>query len=450
MTATASTCDTMKVNMADGNCGGCTFEVMVDYKDGMAVNPIGVFTEATTINGVTYAAGTPYRNANGDVMTSNAPNTSGQQDTSAAEVWIALKKDNETFGSYANGAEVVLPDSKRGENFMPEEGDSFTIINICLPYAYIVAAEQKLYHALLDYMEKNNPRTWSFSVKFSSIYYKKHYEFMDKWFNESSEVPFVYNSITRKYFVQSYSYKMSNSSSLPEVTVELNEKVKKRNIYYPVPYNQNNELSAVYDIQQQKNLKKAVSDYISGAVPQNINAENVHIRGDVILSNGVSLNAQIDAFNSQIFTNDKIQTKDNVWSKIKNVAEAENLFADGLFVTEHNDVTATNSVVSKIEDGVFGKDGLRIEIDSSKSGAGVVFEQKVFVSEETDYTVVFYGKSDSETPIEIVASYFDEKDTFVDNETFVKELGEEWQKFALLLKTPKCSSYMVIQMNKSE
>lgn len=176
----------------------------------------------------------------------------------------------------------------------------------------------------------------------------------------------------------------------------------------------------------------------------------MQISGDIILSNGVSLNAQIDAFNSQIFTNDKIQTKDNVWSKIKNVAEAENLFADGLFVTEHNDVTATNSVVSKIEDGVFGKDGLRIEIDSSKAGAGVVFEQKVSVFEETSYTVVFYAKSDSETPIEIVASYFDEKDTFVDNETFVKELVEEWQKFALLLKTPKDSSYMVIQMNKSE
>ena len=72
------------------------------------------------------------------------------------------------------------------------------------------------------------------------------------------------------------------------------------------------------------------------------------------------------------------------------------------------------------------------------------------VFEETSYTVVFYGKSDSETPIEIVASYFDDEDTFVDNETFVKELGEEWQKFALLLNTPKDSSYMTIQMNKSE
>lgn len=442
--------DTMKLNMADGNCGGCTFEVMVKYQsDGMAYNPVGVFDEATTINGVTYPAGSPKRNLQtGDVLVNRKEDI--QQDTSTSEVWIALKKDNETFGSYANGAEVVLPDSKRGENFIPEEGDSFTIINICLPYAYIVAAEQKLYHALLDYMEKNNPRTWSFAIKFSSIYYKKHYEFMDRWFNESSEVPFVYNGITRKYFVQSYSYKMSDKSALPEVTVELNEKIKKRNVYYPVPYNPYQNVG--YEQSQAKRLYTSIINSVFGntATPSDYNVNDLRVNGDITLSDGTSLNAQIIAANSHIFSNEQIQTKDNIWSKIKNVAEAENLFSDGLFVTEHNDVTATNSVVSKIENGVFGKDGLRVEIDSSKDGAGVVFEQKVPVFEETDYTVVFYAKSDSETPVEIVLSCFDDKDSLVGSDNFVKELDKNWQKIALLSKTPKDSSYMTIQMNKSE
>ena len=440
--------DTMKLNMADGNCGGCTFEVMVDYKSGMAVNPIGVFTQATTINGVTYAAGTPYRNANGDVMTSNAPNTSGQQDTSAAEVWIALKKDNETFGSYANGAEVVLPDSKRGENFIPQEGDSFTIINICLPYAYIVAAEQKLYHALLDYMEKNNPRTWSFSIKFSSIYYKKHYEFMDKWFNESSEVPFVYNNIARKYFVQSYSYKMSSNSALPEVTVELNEKIKKRNVFYPIPYNPYQNTEYVQS-QNKRAVMKIVNEMIGDtAYPMNQNVNDLKVSGDITLSNGVSLNAQIAALNSQIFANEKIQTKDNIWSKIKDVAEAENLFKDGVFSTEYNSLVATDSVISKLENGVFGKDGLHVE--SSGDNASVLFEQKIYVEEDMQYTVVFYAKSESNVKIDTTIKYFSSQDSLVDTDSFEgTQLSQDWNKIVFLIKAPRDSSYITIKISKS-
>lgn len=440
--------DTMKLNMAEGNCGGCTFEVMVDYKSGMATNPIGVFTQATTINGVTYAAGTPYRNANGDVMTSNAPNTENQQDTSANEVWIALKKDNETFGSYANGAEVVLPDSKRGENFIPEEGDSFTIINICLPYAYIVAAEQRLYYALLDYMESNNPRTWSFSVKFSSIYYKKHYEFMDKWFNESSEVPFVYNSITRKYFVQSYSYKMSNTSALPEVTVELNEKVKKRKAYYPIPYNPFENVGFEYP-SDMKTIKKAIGDILGGtSSPQNFNANDINVKGDITLSDGTSLKSQIAALNSQILTNDKIQTKDNIWSKIKDIAEAENLFKDGVFSTEYNSLVATDSVISKLENGVFGKDGLHVE--SSGDNASVLFEQKIFVEEEMQYTVVFYAKSESNVKIDTTIKYFNSQDSLVDTDSFDgTKLSQDWNKIVFLIKAPRDSSYITIKISKS-
>lgn len=442
--------DTMKLNMADGNCGGCTFEVMVKYQsDGMAYNPVGVFEQATTINGVTYPAGSPRRNLQtGDVLVNRKEDI--QQDTSASEVWIALKKDNETFGSYANGAEVVLPDSKRGENFIPKEGDSFTIINICLPYAYIVAAEQKLYHALLDYMEKNNPRTWSFSVKFSSIYYKDHYEFMDKWFNESSEVPFVYNNITRKYFVQSYSYKMSSNSSLPEVTVELNEKVKKRNVYYPVPYNPYQNVG--YEQSQAKKLYTSIINSVLGntATPSDYNVNDLMVNGDITLSDGTSLNAQIIALNSQILNNERMQTKDNVWSKIKNVAEAENLFKDGLFASEYNDYTQTDVTVSKLEAGVFGKDGLRIEL-GDKNDAGVLFEQKIYVDEDSYYTIVFYAKSESSIAIDTNVHFYSNKDTLIKTEEYKnRQLGEDWNKIVYLTKTPQDSFYLKISMQKSE
>lgn len=440
--------ETMKLNMADGNNGGCVFEIMVKYlSDGMAYNPVGVFTEATTINGITYPAGTPRRNLQtGDVLVNRKEDI--QQDTSASEVWIALKKDNQTFGHYSNGAEVVYPDSKRGDNFIPHTGDSFTITNICLPYAYIVAAEQRLYHALLDYMEKNNPRTWSFSIKFSSIYYKKHYEFMDKWFNESSEVPFVYNNIARKYFVQSYSYKMSSNSALPEVTVELNEKIKKRNVFYPIPYNpyQNTEyVQSQNKMAVMKIVKEMIGDTAS---PINQNVNDLKVSGDITLSNGVSLNAQIAALNSQIFANEKIQTKDNIWAKIKDVAEAENLFKDGVFSTEYNSLVATDSVISKLENGVFGKDGLHVE--SSGDNASVLFEQKIYVEEDMQYTVVFYAKSESNVKIDTTIKYFSSQDSLVDTDSFEgTQLSQDWNKIVFLIKAPRDSSYITIKISKS-
>jgi len=435
--------ETMKINMNDGNCGGCTFEVMVKYQsDGIAYNPVGVFDEDTTINGITYLRGTPRRNLQtGDVLVNRKEDI--QQDTSETEVWIALKKDAETFGSYGNGLAVVLPDSKRGENFIPEEGDSFTIINICLPYAYIVAAEQKLYHALLDYMERNNPRSWSFSVKFSSIYYKKHYEFMDKWFGESSEVPFVYNGITRKYFVQSYSYKMSNSSALPEVTVELNEKVKKRNIYYPVPYNPNNEPSAVYGIQQQKNLKKAVYDYMSGVVPQNINAENLQISGDITLANGVSLNAQIEALNSQIFSNESILTPENSWAKIKKAAEVENLFFDGLFKKNVNKIEVLDASCRVVDDVTRSWRNLSVYF-TSEYGC-VDLTQMLAVDENRTYTLSFIAKSEIETRISVYLKFYDDehKDIVTDSHGVI-EVTTDSENYVLLETAPEHAAFATV------
>lgn len=434
---------TMQFNMADGNCGGCTFDVIVDYKDGgMPVNPVGVFEQATTINGVTYAAGTPKRDlTTGRVLVTRYEEV--QQDTSAAEVWIALKKDNHTFGNYDNGAEVVLPDSVRGNNFVPHASDSFTIINICLPYAYVVAAEIRLYHALLDYMEKNNPRAWSFSIKFSSIYYKKHYEFMDRWLYEASQIPFIYNGITRKYYVQSYSYKMSNSSALPEVTVELNEKAKKKNVYYPVPYNPSTEPSATYYTQQQqKALKKIVSDYMSGFSPSDIEAENLHVNGDVTLANGTSLNAQIAALNSQILSNEKVLTAENLWSKVKSGADNTNSFVDGIFATDLNTTTDTDVRITHNQGGAVGDNSLRAVFAGNSSS--FTFNQKIAVAENTKHTVAFFAKCATQDDVVVDVTWYDEYDNELDNTKVSVNVGDEWGQYVVPFSTEDDAAYALL------
>ena len=440
---------TMTLNMADGNCGGCTFEVMVKYQsDGMAINPVGVFEQDTTINGVTYLQGTPKRDlSTGRVLTNR--NESGQQDTSAAEVWIALKKDADTFGNYGNGLAVVLPDSARGQNFIPNNGDSFTIINICLPYAYIVAAEQRLYYALLDYMEQNNPRTWSFNIKFSSIYYKKHYEFMDKWLNESSRVPFVYNGITRTYYVQSYNYKVTNTSALPEVTIELQEKVKKRNVYYPVPYNPYENI-AVEESVSQNRLKRIVSDFVSGLRPQDSEFDNVKVNGDITLADGTSLNGQITAINSQIFSNEKILTPENTWSKVKDAAEADNLFIDGLFKGDSPRITTSNATTSVVSSGVY--DGKAIDIQLHGTSSYALFEQKIDVAEYIDYTFAFYAKARVATTAKTKLVFFNSSDVEIQTEEFFSfDVSTSWQRFTFLQTAPQYASYAKLQIqNDSE
>lgn len=430
---------TMKINMADNNCGGCTFEVMVKYQsDGIAYNPIGLFDTATTINGVTYAAGTPKRDlTTGRVLTNLKEND--QQDTSAQSVWIALKKDAETFGSDDNGNAVILPDSARGQNFIPETGDSFTILNICLPYAYVVAAEQRLYYALLDYMEKNNPRTWSFNIKFSSIYYKKHYDFMDKWLNESSRVPFVYNSITRTYYVQSYNYKVTENSALPEVTIELQEKVKKLNVLYPVPYNPFENV-AVSETTQQRNLRKLITDYLGSLPARDSEVYNLNVSGDITLQDGTSLNGQLTALSSQIFSNERILTPENTWSKIKTAAEVENLFFDGLLKTGENSLS-THNTTSRIVDDITGEFA-NLSLYFSDDDAYAYFGQELLVEEGRRYTFSFIASSILETSIYAYLMYFDSNDTDITPaEHTAVSLDTNAKRFAILETAPDDAVY---------
>lgn len=197
----------MTISMTSGSCGGCQWVIGVDA-DGK-FNPVQV-------NG----DGTLKRNADGDVICGREGQEKQQpqerqQDTINNEVWIALKKDNQTF-------HTIMPNATN--NYKPSVGDTFAILNIHLPHSYILAAEQRLEEEMIRYMAENNEEKFNFSIDFSRIYLAEHQDVLVK-LNENARIKIVYNDIEHLLYVTSFSYKMQDNASLPEIKVELADKV---------------------------------------------------------------------------------------------------------------------------------------------------------------------------------------------------------------------------------
>lgn len=197
----------MTISMTSGSCGGCQWVIGVDA-DGK-FNPVQV-------NG----DGTLKRNADGDVICGREGQEKQQpqerqQDTINNEVWIALKKDNQTF-------HTIMPNATN--NYKPSVGDTFAILNIHLPHSYILAAEQRLEEEMIRYMAENNEEKFNFSIDFSRIYLAEHQDVLVK-LNENARIKIVYNDIEHLLYVTSFSYKMQDNAPLPEIKVELADKV---------------------------------------------------------------------------------------------------------------------------------------------------------------------------------------------------------------------------------
>ena len=197
----------MTISMTSGSCGGCQWVIGVDA-DGK-FNPVQVNED-----------GTLKRNAGGDVICGREGQAKQQpqerqQDTINNEVWIALKKDNQTF-------HTIMPNATN--NYKPSVGDTFAILNIHLPHSYILAAEQRLEEEMIRYMAENNEENFNFSIDFSRIYLAEHQDVLAK-LNENARIKVVYNDIEHLLYVTSFSYKMQDNASLPEIKVELADKV---------------------------------------------------------------------------------------------------------------------------------------------------------------------------------------------------------------------------------
>ena len=123
----------MVISFTSGDCGACNFEIAVDEE-----------TQKNTVQ--VDESGNVQRDEDGNVLCgSEALNQSiadfqpSQQDTTDHSVWIALRKEEETYGILMPKAPVNGIGGHR-----PSTEDTFVILGINLPYEYIEAAEKKL------------------------------------------------------------------------------------------------------------------------------------------------------------------------------------------------------------------------------------------------------------------------------------------------------------------
>lgn len=190
--------DEMVISMTSGNCGGCNFVIGVD--DETQRNTVQVDED-----------GNLKRDSNGNVLYGSPQER--QNDTSKYEVWIALKKDIDTFG-------VIMPNATN--NYKPKAEDTFVILHIDLPQSYIKAAENRLKEEIIKYMAMNNSEKFTFSITFSRIFFAQNPYILSQ-LNENSRLKIEYNNSTYLLYVSSYSYSVTNDNPLPEIRVELSD-----------------------------------------------------------------------------------------------------------------------------------------------------------------------------------------------------------------------------------
>lgn len=192
----------MQISMTSGACGACTFEIAVG--DETQKNLVQVDENGNLL-----------RDDNGYVLCGREdlqqPQTpqERQNDTQNYEVWIALRKDDTTYPELMpNGA------------LKPTVNDTFVILGIRLPQGYITAAEQRLTDSLIKYMWENNKEKFTFSIKFSRIYFEENPDVL-ALLNENARLVIEYNNQQHTLYVEDFSYKMESDSPLPEITVTL-------------------------------------------------------------------------------------------------------------------------------------------------------------------------------------------------------------------------------------
>lgn len=198
---------TAVINMTTGNCAACEFEIGVTYKDnepGRAFNPVLVDSSGNL----------PAGDFEQKVTSQTSQYVKSQQNTSTNEVWIAVKKDNTTFG-------VVMPNATN--NYKPSVGDKFVITGIKMPKSLVLAAEKRLDEALIKYMSENNDEKFSFSVSFSRVFLAEN-SMLAGLLNENSRIYIKYNDKEYFMYVNSFTCK-ADKNCLYDISVELTDKL---------------------------------------------------------------------------------------------------------------------------------------------------------------------------------------------------------------------------------
>lgn len=200
--------EAMTISFTSGKCMACEFNIGVDEE---------------------YSRNTVRVDANGNLMRDDEGNVlcnrrgqpvytaqPEQQDTQNNEVWIALKKEDQTFG-------VIMPN--RTYEYLPAIGDTFVILHIDLPDAYVYAAEDRLEKAMIKYMAENNDYKFNYSVKLSSIFFEEN-PAIAQTLSENSKLTLEYGGKQLELYVTSYSCDVNDNSILPSISLELDDSIK--------------------------------------------------------------------------------------------------------------------------------------------------------------------------------------------------------------------------------
>ncbi|MCF0201803.1 MAG: hypothetical protein HUK08_00425 [Bacteroidaceae bacterium] len=185
------------IEITSGTCAACSFTIKAT--EGLK-NPVHVDANGNLVPG-------DYT----DRISANnlSPNN---QDTQTNELWIAVEKDADTFGT-------IMPHAV--PQYRPKAGDSFVITGIEMPTEFIYAAEARLDNALIEYMKQNNEEKFTFSITFSRNFVASHDDLM-ALVNENAVITIRYNDGEYLLFVKTYTIK-SDGKILYEVTVELSD-----------------------------------------------------------------------------------------------------------------------------------------------------------------------------------------------------------------------------------
>lgn len=192
----------MTIEMTSGHCGACKFVIAVD--ENTQRNLVMVDDNGNLI----------YDDATGKVkMADDATGLDRQNDTQNYDVWIALKKDINTFGT-------VMP--MANSTIKPSVDDTFVITNILLPQAYFTAAEKKLEDEIIAFLVKNNAFQFECGINFSRIFLKKRNDVFSL-LTENACIPIEYNGNKLSFYVSSYTYRKQKGEVLPEISVSLTD-----------------------------------------------------------------------------------------------------------------------------------------------------------------------------------------------------------------------------------
>lgn len=205
----------MTIALTSGDCAPCEFVIGVDKE-----------TQKNTVQ--VDGSGNLKRNEYGDVICGRGEGSNPQvaqspqprqNDTKNNEVWIALKKDIETYGEIMPyNDSVVRISPKACTSSSDNDGDTFVILHIEMPLAYVTAAEEKLAREIIKQMNADNSEKFNFSLKYSRVYLGENQDLTDL-LSENVKVLAKYDGITKQFFAASYSYRMQASSPIPEITI---------------------------------------------------------------------------------------------------------------------------------------------------------------------------------------------------------------------------------------